>query len=438
MEKQPRTEKFHIDGMSCVNCENKIAKKLGATAGVKKVSASYGGGYAVVTYDAAALDKTAIAGIIGQLGYKVSEEPQKGAGNLLDCLIIIAALYMIMRNLGLSDIFNSFPLAEAGMDYWMLFAIGLLTSVHCVAMCGGINMAQCLKPAGGESKMAALRPGLLYNMGRVISYTAAGGAIGALGAAVSLSDNMKGMVQIAAGFFMVVMGVNILGIFPALKRINLSMPRFFTRRFPEGKHSGAPFYVGLLNGLMPCGPLQAMQLYALSAGGPLKGALSMLIFSLGTVPLMFGLSALSSALSANFTKKAMSAGAMLVVAMGMSMFNSGLSLTGFAPGVSDAAGVRPSGARATREGDIQVVATSLSSGQYEPIVVQAGVPVRWTINAPKGTINGCNNSMVISAYGVRHRFRTGENVIEFTPDKAGRFSYSCWMGMIRSSITVVN
>jgi len=64
-----------------------------------------------------------------------------------------------------------------------------------------------------------------------------------------------------------------------------------------------PFTVGLLNGLMPCGPLQAMQIYALSTGNPLKGALSMLLFSLGTVPLMFGLGALGSLLSRRLRKK---------------------------------------------------------------------------------------------------------------------------------------
>jgi plastocyanin domain-containing protein len=45
--------------------------------------------------------------------------------------------------------------------------------------------------------------------------------------------------------------------------------------------------------------------------------------------------------------------------------------------------------------------------------------------------------MIIREYKVEYRFKPGENIIEFTPDKAGRFSYSCWMGMIRSSITVV-
>jgi plastocyanin domain-containing protein len=70
--------------------------------------------------------------------------------------------------------------------------------------------------------------------------------------------------------------------------------------------------------------------------------------------------------------------------------------------------------------------------------VRRGIPVRWIIDAPAGSINGCNNRMIIREYRIEHRFNPGENVIEFTPDKTGKFTYSCWMGMIRSSITVVD
>jgi plastocyanin domain-containing protein len=69
--------------------------------------------------------------------------------------------------------------------------------------------------------------------------------------------------------------------------------------------------------------------------------------------------------------------------------------------------------------------------------VQQGIPVKWTITAPQGSINGCNNRMIIREYNIEHRFSTGENVIEFMPEKTGKFTYSCWMGMIRSSITVL-
>jgi hypothetical protein len=183
---------------------------------------------------------------------------------------------------------------------------------------------------------------------------------------------------------------------------------------------------------MPCGPLQAMQLYALSTGSALTGALSMLLFSLGTVPLMFGLGALSSVLSRKFTSRVMTAGAALVVIMGLSMFGSGWTLSGFGLPAGAA-----SPAEIVMEDGVQLVSSTLSPGSYPLITVQAGTPVRWTIDAPPGSINGCNNSFFIPEYGIEHRFATGANVIEFTPVKTGRFAYSCWMGMIRGSITVV-
>jgi plastocyanin domain-containing protein len=84
----------------------------------------------------------------------------------------------------------------------------------------------------------------------------------------------------------------------------------------------------------------------------------------------------------------------------------------------------------------QVVTSTLSSRGYPNIIVRAGIPVRWVIGAPEGNVNGCNYSIRIPEYGVTHDFRTGENIIEFTPARAGNFRYSCWMGMIRGTITV--
>ena len=325
------------------------------------------------------------------------------------------------------------------MGYGMLFIIGLLTSVHCLAMCGGINLSQCIPQAakqGQEGRMASLRPSLLYNIGRVISYTVVGGIVGALGSVISFSGSFKGIVQLVAGIFMVIMGLNMLNIFPWLRKFNPRMPKIFAKNINQKKNSNSPLYVGLLNGLMPCGPLQAMQLYALSTGDPMKGALSMFLFSLGTVPLMFGLGVLSSILSQKFTKKVMSVGAVLVVVLGVSMFNNGLSLSGFAFAASPFNQSSSSNVAKIQDG-VQIVNTTLNSGQYEAITVQAGIPVKWTITAENGSINGCNNRIYIPEYDIEKKFEIGENVIEFIPEKAGTYRYSCWMGMIRSTITVL-
>jgi sulfite exporter TauE/SafE/copper chaperone CopZ len=459
------TKKIRIDGMTCVNCQNRIEKQLRSTAGVEDAAVSYTAGTATVTYNAQAITIQEIVSIIERLDYSVpGEGPATGgeAGGAeglgtVGTLIVIFSVFVLLQHFGFINFFNSFPLAETGMGYGMIFIIGLVTSVHCIAMCGGINLSQSLGTGTGTFRSAA-RPALLYNLGRVVSYTVIGGIVGALGQAISFSGAMKGIDQLVAGVFMIVMGINMLGIFPALRRFAPHLPAFFGRKIDEARGGGAigrsgamrPLFIGLLNGLMPCGPLQAMQLYALSTGSPLKGALSMMLFSLGTTPLMFGLGALSSFLSKTFTKKVMTVGAMLVVILGLSMFSNGWSLGGLPSptdvfyssgsaqgGVAVGRNVTAGSGAVSIENGVQVVNSSLASGRYPAITVQQGIPVKWTIDAPSGSINGCNNRMIIQEYGIEHRFSLGANLIEFTPTKAGVFRYSCWMGMIRSTITVV-
>jgi sulfite exporter TauE/SafE/copper chaperone CopZ/plastocyanin domain-containing protein len=470
-----KTRTIRIGGMTCVSCRNRIERTLKSTRGVEDAAVSYDAGTATVSYDDSALSYDEIKAAIEALDYTVLDEgARRGAPvrEIIGTLALILSLYALLRGLGLNTLTAAFPLAEAGMGYGMLFLIGLITSVHCVAMCGGITLSQCLpgaSPAPAEDRRKALFPALLYNAGRVISYTALGSVVGALGSVITLPGRLGGTVQFIAGALMVIMGINMLGFFPALRRLRIRLPRVFARSLgtsPRDKQQASnknPLVIGLLNGLMPCGPLQAMQIYALSTGSPLAGALSMFLFSAGTVPLMFGIGALSSLLSAvskGLTRRVMQAGAILVTVMGMTMFSYGLNLGGFSiPGLDGPdfaqaamAAINPFPSKAGGNGGaggdgagafvsviengVQIVHSTLSPGRYPAITVRQGIPVRWTINAPAGSINGCNNRMIIREYGIEHRFTPGENLIEFTPEKTGRFSYSCWMGMIRSSITV--
>ncbi|MBI4856321.1 MAG: hypothetical protein HY818_06260 [Acetobacterium woodii] len=105
---------------------------------------------------------------------------------------------------------------------------------------------------------------------------------------------------------------------------------------------------------------------------------------------------------------------------------------------SSSAAKSNSGTKATVSDGVQMVATTLDQGIYKPIVVQTGVPVKWTITAKDGDLNSCNNKMVIRSYGVEKQLAVGENVVEFTPTKAGTINYSCWMGMVGSTITIVD
>lgn len=84
------------------------------------------------------------------------------------------------------------------MDFDALFLLGVVTSVHCIAMCGGINLSQSLAGSGQKSLAAALLPALQYNAGRG-AYTAIGFIVGLMGTAFTLPVTLQGAVKVAAG-----------------------------------------------------------------------------------------------------------------------------------------------------------------------------------------------------------------------------------------------
>lgn len=430
-----------IEGMTCVNCEHHIEKDLTNKQGVHRVKASYSKGTAVVDYEETKVTIEGMIHTIEEGGYRaVIKEAKEGIdyskiNKQLFGLMVALGGYMIIRETGLLNLINLFPQANEDTGYGMLFFIGFLTSFHCLAMCGGINLSQCIGQGGEhQSKWAALRPSFLYNMGRVVSYTLFGAIVGGIGSVVSFTGRMQGIVQLVAGIFMVMMGINMLGLMPWLRKFNPRMPKQFARIIDGKMGRNRPFFVGVANGLMPCGPLQAMQLYALATGSIIKGAAAMFLFSLGTVPIMFLLGTFSSILSKKSAGKIVKFGAILVVMLGISMLNNGLSLAG----VATSYGSNSSEAvQAQMQNGVQEVTIQLQSGSYDPIIVEKGTKVRWTIVAEKGSLNGCNNKIIAREFGIEQKLSLGENVIEFVPTEVGTYGYSCWMGMIRSKIYVV-
>lgn len=454
MERRLMKKMLQVDGMSCTSCELRIENALEKLDGVLEVEAFAGSSKVYVTYDANLVTLAEVIETIEALDYTVRNKPGSAAGpptnqraagdtltvnQLLGLGIILLAVYVMVNN---TVGFNFIPEVNEYMGYGLLFLVGVLTSLHCIAMCGGINLSQSLTAKADDpaNRFALFLPSLLYNTGRVTSYTIIGGIAGALGSVISFSGAAKGFVAIVAGVFMVLMGLNMLNIFPGLKSLMPRMPKFLGRKIQRGGQHYGPFYVGLLNGFMPCGPLQAMQLYALGTGSFLAGATSMFMFSLGTVPLMFGLGAVSSLLSSKFTHKMMKASAVLVIALGLVMANRGLALSGIAtPSLPlDTNNSYQSVRVAALSDGVQVVTTKLYPGRYEPIIVQKGIPVQWNIKAEPKDINGCNNEIIIPQFNESKKLAPGDNIIEFFPAETGTFAYACWMGMIRSRIMVVD
>lgn len=339
--------------------------------------------------------------------------------------IILLAIYLIIeKTIG----FNYLPEMSNNMGYGILFLIGVLTSFHCLAMCGGLAISQTIKKE-------KLLPTLFYNIGRVISYTVLGGIVGGIGSVVSFSGPLKGIVAIMAGILMIIMGFSMLNLFPQLRRIiyNIRLP--ITISVPK---NSSPLVIGLLNGFMPCGPLQTMQLYALGTGSISQGALSMFIFALGTMPLMFFLGYLTAFLSNNFTNRMLKLGGGLIVILGLVMASRGLVLAGFLlPSANPKLSSITNSKMVISEGK-QIISMSANERGYSPEVffAEKGIPVKWIIKGEKLTF--CNNELMVPEYNIRKKLLPGENVIEFTPREKGDIGFSCWMGMLGGRIKVVD
>ncbi|AGK98925.1 sulfite exporter TauE/SafE family protein [Clostridium pasteurianum] len=367
---------------------------------------------------------------------------------IITCIIVLVISVKKIFNVDIIGVFKNLfllkylPKLGNNTSYGLIFIFGILTSFHCIGMCGGIAISQTVKKSEIENSNNRLHsvvlPSLIYNIGRVTSYTIVGAVVGGLGGIISFAGVWKGIVPIISGIFMIIMAINLLGIFKFLRRLNITMPYFAAKKIFEG-NSYSPIIVGLLSGLMPCGPLQMMQLYALSTKSILYGAVSMLVFSMGTMPLLFTFGTINTFLNKKFSKIILKVSAVLVFSLGVVMIGRGLALAGISIEMPNMNIVKNGDiAFAVIKGNSQTVQAEVQSDTFPEIVVVKGIPVKWNMHVDKDNLNDCNKEFQVSKLKIDKGLAAGDNIVEFTPDEAGNFTYTCWMGMIKSKVIVVD
>jgi hypothetical protein len=227
------------------------------------------------------------------------------------------------------------------------------------------------------------------------------------------------------------------------------MPRWLSRFIHvEFRKHHSPFAIGLLNGLMiACGPLQAMYIMAAGTGSPLEGAKLLLVFGLGTLPLLLGFGFLTSLVSHQASGKILRASGVVVLILGLIMLNRGLILTGsgydfdtLASRVNrDAIGLPlpQTGLPKPTDGQ-QTIRTVVSAEGFEPssFTLRKGMPVRWIINAKE--LTECGRVIVVPKLGLEIKLHPGEQTVEFTPVENGTILWSCWMGMLRGEFQIID
>ena len=423
--------------MFCAQCETRIATALRALDGVSSVQVSLQDGSATVLFDAPCTEH-AITQTIARLGYTVAaSSAPNNLVNGISLLVIIFGLWYIVNSFGLAGVFQKFPVATSGMSYAMLFVIGFLTSFHCIAMCGGLHLAGTLgtvsdrpvQQSAVQKQFSAAKRALLYNLGRLTSYTVLGGLLGAVGSVLAVTLKTRAVIGIVAAVCMLFMGIRLMNCFSFLKKIRLPSLR---AKLPSFSNA---FFVGLANGFMPCGPLQTMQLLAIASGTAAGGALSLFFFCLGTLPLLVTFGIVAGALGKKAKNAMALAGGTLIVVFAVAMLQNNFALLGVrltAPTPAQSTVLMA----ATVTDGTQTITTPVQSGTYPSFTARAGIPLVWHITVADGVLNGCNNEIIIPGYNISVKLHPGDNLVEFTPQKAGIINYSCWMGMIRARIVV--
>jgi sulfite exporter TauE/SafE len=203
------------------------------------------------------------------------------------------------------------------------FMAGLLGAGHCFGMCGGI--------AGGLGALATGRgawaSALLFNGGRVLSYSLLGGllavTVGAAGEALGVPAWSR-WLRLATGLLIAMVGLRFLFDWQGLARVERAGAGLWSRVAPlanrAAQHPGLPgrLALGLTWGFLPCGLVYTMLLTATSTGRFASGFLTMLAFGLGTLPALLGMTlwapALTGFLQERSTRRLIGAGLLFVAA----------------------------------------------------------------------------------------------------------------------------
>jgi len=211
--------------------------------------------------------------------------------------------------------------------YFMALMTGLVGSLHCIGMCGPIAVAL---PLGQKSFGYKLLGSITYNIGRILTYGVLGAIFGLLGQGIE----MAGLQQWASILIGVVMILSVIA--PALFRGKIKFEQFFFGFAGKliGKFrqlfaiSSLPslFLIGLLNGLLPCGLVYVAIAGAINTNDIAMGVVYMIIFGLGTIPVMAIIPILGNLIGKNIRKRFSKALSVFIVILGVIFILRGLSL----------------------------------------------------------------------------------------------------------------
>ena len=283
---------FHISGTHCASCKILIEDTLGEQDIVRSARVDLKQETVEVETDNEENPEELARILTSKIqsnGYTLSVEKsvqvQDGSDVIWKALPIGLGLLVLFFLLQKSGILN---LGLGGQTTPITsFIIGLIASVSsCLAIVGGLVLSLSAKIS--QDNVSDTKTFTLFHTGRIVSFAVLGGVLGAVGGAVGINFTLTAILGILASVVMLLLGLNLVGVFAKNK---VSLPSNLFKFFRRIEHTTlTPLILGFATFFLPCGFTQSMQVSALSSGSFMSGMLIMFAFALGTLPMLLLLS----------------------------------------------------------------------------------------------------------------------------------------------------
>jgi uncharacterized protein len=212
-------------------------------------------------------------------------------------------------------------------EIYAAFFVGLVGSLHCIGMCGPIAIAL---PVPNSGNLSFLTGRILYNLGRVVTYAFLGALLGLVGSKIALAGAQQ-VVSIVLGVIIIIAVLlpqkykNYFAQHPVIQKLAHPLKSNIGVLFKKGTFS-AMFLIGILNGFLPCGLVYVALAGAIASGDAISGAAVMVLFGLGTVPVMFAASVFGKFINIGIRTKIRKAIPVLAILLGVIFILRGMNL----------------------------------------------------------------------------------------------------------------
>lgn len=430
---------FYIKGMHCPSCEILVKDKFKELKNVQEVNADFRKQEADVIFSGE-LTKQEINQVdyrLRNFGYQIVGKPSqendpltKKLTDAVSIAIILFVLFFFAQELNLIPSFDT----ASGLTLTTVFILGMIASTStCMATSGALYLATI-----GKLNKSTFLSALSFNFGRILSYGFFGFVFGLIGKTIAVNFQLSAFLTLVISIAMVLIGLDMLKIISfsslSLGRYTASLFEKLERRLLKNPHKTS-FFLGSITYFLPCGFTQTVQLYGISLADPLKSSIIMMIFALGTTPILMMIGFLSSLTKSKYYLTFQKVIAVLIVMIGVYYLSNFLGIYGVNFNVFATKQAQINNVE--MDNGVQVLRMNVDSSGYSPnfFTVQKNIPVKWLIIGED--VYGCQGYFIVPSLGYQKTLQPGENKIEFTSKEAGTINFSCGMGMFRGQIEVI-